>query len=256
VAVELLDGFREDAGHREVASRGCGRVGFRVTVSPDRPVAGNLAIDEEMTRSAAERGLITLRLWWGGAPTVVLGSSEKIEQTVDVEACRRLGVDVVRRSTGGGTVLQTPGVLNYSLTGPAPGLPNMKTLFALGARILIGALAAFGLEGAARGISDVCVGDRKISGNAMAKRWGGLLLHGTLLLEMDLDLVEACLRHPPREPDYRGRRTHRDFLTSLRSLGVTAERSEVEAAVIASGVRLFEEGAMEGFPFIPEWVKG
>jgi lipoate-protein ligase A len=219
-------------------------------------VAENLAIDEEMTRAAAADGRLTLRLWWGGAPTVVLGSSEKPEQVADLAVCQGLGVEVIRRSTGGGTVLQSPDVLNYSLTGPSPGMPNMKTLFALGGRLLMGALAQLGVQAQPRGISDVAVGDRKISGNAMAKRWGGLLLHGTLLRDLDLELVDACLRHPPREPDYRGHRSHREFITTLRALGISAAPEEIEATVVASARRLWEEGAMDGFPFIPEWVRG
>ena len=57
-----------------------------------------------------------------------------------------------------------------------------------------------GRERGAQGISDVTVGDRKISGNAQA-RTGGVLLHGTLLCDADIDLIEACLPHPPREPN-------------------------------------------------------
>ena len=229
---------------------------LEIVVSPLRSVAENLAIDEEMTRGAASDGRLTLRLWWGGSTTVVVGSSEKPEEVADLGACRRLGVEVIRRSTGGGTVLQTRDVLNYSLTGPAQGMPNMKTLFALGARLLIGALARLEVEGTPRGISDVAVGDRKISGNAMAKRWGGLLLHGTLLLDLDLEMVDACLLHPPREPDYRGRRSHREFLTTLKALGVEATPADMETAMAISARRLWQEGAMDGFPFIPEWVRG
>ena len=82
----------------------------------------------------------------------------------------------------------------------------------------------------------------------MAKRWGGLLLHGTLLHSLDLEMVEACLLHPPREPDYRARRSHRDFITTLRDQGVMVTPEEVEEAVIASARRLVAEGAMENFP--------
>lgn len=241
---------------REGGGTGDSRPRLEVVISPHRSVAENLAIDEEMTRAAAADGRVTLRLWWGGDPTIVMGSSEKIEQVADLEACRRLGVEVIRRSTGGGTVLQTPQVLNYSLTGPASGMPNMKTVFALGTRILIGALARLGVEATARGISDVAVDERKISGNAMAKRWGGLLLHGTLLLDLDLEMVDSCLRHPPREPDYRGHRSHRQFITTLRDLGLAPAAEELQSALVASARELWEQGAMDNFPFIPEWVRG
>ncbi len=249
---------RSGDGQRLSDNGGAGdrRPQLEVVISPPRSVAENLAIDDEMTRAAAVDGRVTLRLWWGGAPTIVLGSSEKPEQVADLEACRRLGVEVIRRSSGGGTVLQTPEVLNYSLTGPASGMPNMKTVFALGTRILIGALARLGVEATARGISDVAVEERKISGNAMAKRWGGLLLHGTLLLDLDLEMVDRCLLHPPREPDYRGHRSHRQFITTLRDLGLRPTVDELQSSVAASARELWEQGAMDNFPFIPEWVRG
>lgn len=221
---------------------------LEIIISPPASVAENLAIDEAMTRSAATDQRLVLRLWWGGSPTVVLGSSEKPEVVADLEACRRMGVEVVRRSTGGGTVLQTPGVFNYSLTAPAQGLPNTRAVFGVGARLLIDALAGLGIQAEPKGISDVAVDGRKISGNAMAKRWGGLLLHGTLLLDLNLDLVDACLRHPPREPDYRGGRSHREFLTTLRSLGVSVAAAEVEAAVVDAARRLEEHGVFDRFP--------
>jgi len=218
----------------------CGGVQqLTVLVSPPRSVVDNLAIDEEMTKAAAGDGRWSLRLWWGTDPTVVAGSSEKPEIVADLDACERLGVEVLKRSTGGGTVLQTPDVLNYSLTGPAPVNFDVRGIFASGARILIDALARLGVEAEARGISDVAVEGRKVSGNAMAKRWGGLLLHGTLIWDIDLELLEACLRHPPREPDYRQGRGHRAFLVTLKELGVAASRADLEQALLrAVGVEV------------------
>lgn len=210
-----------------------------IVVSPPLAVEENVALDEAMAKAASPEQRTTLRLWWATAPAVVIGRSERAEQVANLEACERLCVPVIRRASGGGTVLQAPGVLNYSLTAPAPDVFDIHANFALGARLLVGALQQFGIEAAPRGISDVAVGDRKISGNAMAKRWGGLLLHGTLLLDLDLDLVEACLLHPPREPDYRGRRSHRDFITTLRLLGVRASPAELEVALTASARQLF-----------------
>ncbi len=83
-------------------------------------VAENVAFDEALARSASGTGRHLLRFWWGGPSAVVMGSNERAEQVVDAAACARLGVDVLKRCTGGGTVLQTGGVLNYSLVMPTP----------------------------------------------------------------------------------------------------------------------------------------
>jgi lipoate---protein ligase len=190
---------------------------------------------------AGETGLRRLRFWWGGPPAVVMGSSERPEQVVDVEACERLGVDVIKRSTGGGSVLQTRDVLNYSLVTPAPVSLDPRPGFRQGIDLVCAILAAFGVVGRQEGTSDVAVGDRKISGNAQARRWKAILVHGTLLVDFDHDLTDAVLKHPPREPAYRRSRAHRDFLVTLRSLGVQPGRSSIERTVLAVANRLFGE---------------
>ena len=85
---------------------------------------------------------------------------------------------------------------------------------------------------ARRGTSDLAIvadhdqTERKVSGNALRVRRHGVLYHGTLLDSFDLGLVAKVLRHPPREPDYRSRRAHGDFLANL-GLG----REPLEAVV-------------------------
>ncbi len=140
-------------------------------------VAENLAFDEVLAKSAWSTGRHLLRFWWGGSPAVVMGSNEQAEQVVDGPACARHGVEVLKRCTGGGAVLQTGNVLNYSLIMPAPDHLNLETGFRQGAGVVCAILAAFGIAGAPEGTSDVAVGDRKISGNAQARRWKTLHEH-------------------------------------------------------------------------------
>jgi lipoate---protein ligase len=65
------------------------------------------------------------------------------------------------------------------------------------------------------GISDLAVAGKKCSGNAQQRKRTHLLHHGTLLCSFDLSQIPRYLGHPPREPDYRRRRPHLDFVTSL-----------------------------------------
>jgi lipoate-protein ligase A len=98
-------------------------------------------------------------------------------------------------------------------------------------------LRSFDVVGIASGTSDVAVGGRKISGNAQAWRWKSLLVDGTLLI--DFDLAGKILKHPSREPDYRHGRSHRDFLITLRQLGIGASRNEVEQAAVHAGEQIY-----------------
>jgi lipoate-protein ligase A len=202
-------------------------------------VAENVALDEQMARTAFSTGRRLLRFWWGGPAAVVMGSSERAEQAVNSEACAQLGVEVLKRCTGGGTVLQTSGVLNYSLVTPAPDRLDLMAGFRQGTDLIRALLEAFGVTGVVQGTCDVAVAGRKISGNAQARRWKSLLVHGTLLVDFDFDLAEKVLPHPLREPEYRQARRHRDFLATLRALGVEADRSAVERLAIEVGQRPF-----------------
>jgi lipoate---protein ligase len=78
--------------------------------------AENLACDEALLDLCEEEGEEILRFWESSQHFVVLGYANKIESEVKVEECRRRGVPILRRCTGGGTIVQGPGCLNYNLT--------------------------------------------------------------------------------------------------------------------------------------------
>jgi lipoate-protein ligase A len=71
-----------------------------------------------------------------------------------------------------------------------------------------------------KGTSDLAIGGRKVSGNSMRARRSHMLYHGTLLYDFPLAMIEACLKTPPRQPEYRAGRTHDEFVTNL---SVTAD---------------------------------
>jgi len=214
--------------------------GLELICSSASTVAENLALDDAAVLTASEKGQHSLRFWWGGPlPAVVVGFSEKMEQAVNAEACRELGVDVLRRSSGGGSVLQTGGVFNYSYVMPLGRMLDPRRAFRFGTDLIIAILHSLNLTGTAEGISDVAVGGRKISGNAQAQRRKALIVHGTLLVDFDYDLAERVLMYPVYEPGYRQGRSHRDFLISLREIGVSIkniEQKAIEAALSVYGI--------------------
>jgi len=66
-----------------------------------------------------------------------------------------------------------------------------------------------------RGTSDLAVAERKFSGNSSRVKRGHLLYHGTLLYDFPLGLISDCLRTPPRQPHYRERRSHGEFVNNI-----------------------------------------
>jgi lipoate-protein ligase A len=66
-----------------------------------------------------------------------------------------------------------------------------------------------------RGTSDLAIGNRKFSGNSMRVAHDWLLYHGTVLYDFPIDSVARYLKLPPRRPEYRGERSHAEFLRNL-----------------------------------------
>ena len=177
-----------------------------------------LACDEALLE-AGEAGEIPpeglLRFWEADAPFVVLGYANKAAAEVNLSA----NVPVVRRCTGGGSVLQGPGCLNYSLVLPITATPELASITQTNCFIMKrqrDALAGL-VSGkvTVEGYTDLALDSRKFSGNSQRRKMRWLLFHGTFLLRCDFDFMNKVLLPPPREPEYRKGRTHSDFLAAL-----------------------------------------
>ena len=177
----------------------------------------NLALDEALLLDAEDGlGGEILRLWEGPRLAVVLGSGGKLGEDVDDDACSAAGVPILRRSSGGGTVLLGEGCLCFSVVLAFARDPILEDLHGSYAYILariIDALPMPGVEMA--GICDLVLDGKKFSGNAQQRKRHHLLHHGTILHGFDLSLVQRYLREPPRRPDYRGSRGHDEFIRNL-----------------------------------------
>jgi len=182
-------------------------------------LAENLALDDVLLAEVdADPVRGRLRFWELHNYGVVLGRSNRTESEADVEACRREGVPIVRRSSGGGAVVIGSGCLAYSLV-----IPLMDEHRTLGVASLTKRLMeriALGLQtslpnAVACGTSDLAVEGRKFSGNA--QRWlsRAFLHHGTILYDFDLSRIGQLLRIPSRQPDYRDGRDHAAFVRNL-----------------------------------------
>lgn len=180
----------------------------------------NLACDEALLE-AAEEGLSgeVLRFWSPKKPFVVLGYSNKISEDVHWAACQKKRVPVLRRISGGGTVLQGPGCLNYSLILKIADHPELSSITSTNRFVMeknLKALQALaGPKAQIRGITDLALGDLKFSGNAQRRKRSFILFHGTFLLSFDISKIEKFLKLPPKQPDYRKNRKHSDFLANL-----------------------------------------
>lgn len=182
--------------------------------------AENLACDEALLDLAEEHGGDpVLRFWESSAHFVVLGYANKAAVEANLEACRAAGVPVFRRCSGGGTVLQGPGCLNYSVVLRIGSSPELGSITGANRHVMERNRQAMsrllGREVRIEGHTDLALGPRKFSGNAQRRKREWLLFHGTILFDFDLSLIPRLLRHPSLEPDYRAQRRHEEFVTNV-----------------------------------------
>jgi lipoate---protein ligase len=181
--------------------------------------AENLALDEALLLAAeAGQGNEMLRVWEWPKPAVVLGSGCRLADDVDERACAADGVPILRRSSGGGTVLLGTGCLLYSLIlsyARDPALGEIRSSY----RVILGQIGKALEDGSGHieqaGISDLTLDGYKFSGTAQQRKRSYLLHHGTLLYAFDLALLPRYLHQPPRQPEYRAGRDHLAFVRNL-----------------------------------------
>lgn len=179
--------------------------------------AMNMAIDEALLHAVAQgHSLPVLRFYRWSPATVSLGYGQSVSTDLDLEVCRRAGLDVVRRSTGGRAVLHDHEV-TYAVIAPVDSgcfAGSVLDSYRVISEVLQQALARVGISaqlvpGKSRGgqqnaMKAVCfsapsqyelvVEGRKVAGSAQKRHGQAFLQHGSIPIEMDLDLLGKALR--------------------------------------------------------------
>ena len=193
----------------------------------------NLSLDDALLETAeeSESHPEVLRIWEPSSPMVVIGRSSPLASEVDQDYCRDANIPVFRRISGGQSIATGPNCLMYAVLLDYRKKPELRMLdqaheFVMSQ--LQSALRSIDIETEMQGTCDLTFNGRKFSGNALRCRRNWFLYHGTIILAgFDLKLISQCLGKPKRQPDYRGERSHEEFVTSI-----PAKLEDVKAALI------------------------
>ncbi len=170
---------------------------WRVIRLETRDAYSNMAVDNAIMDGQRSRtSPPTIRFYKWNPSAVSIGCFQSMNEEVNVEKCKELGVSYVRRITGGGAVYHdTDGEITYSVIAPESEFPkNIIESYKLICGWVISGLANIGIGAEFAPINDIVVGGKKISGNAQARRNGVLLQHGTVLYNTDLGKMFSLLK--------------------------------------------------------------
>jgi len=212
----------------------------RLDLTLDNPLA-NIALDEALLEvaEATDGNAEVLRLWQPTSPLVVLGRSSPWQTEVNHAFCSKHQIPVVRRCSGGQSIVTGPGCLMYAVLLDYRLRPELRSLdqahlFVMSKMQM--AVKSLGIEANISGTSDLTVGGQKVSGNALRCKRNWMVYHGTMICDLDIDLIASCLGDPIRQPEYRQQRDHRSFLAQLDT-----SVSELTEAIAATWAASFEE---------------
>lgn len=202
----------------------------------------NMAVDEAILEARIEnQAPNTLRFYRWNPSVVSIGKFQNVENEVQMENCKRFGVDVVRRITGGGTVYHdTEGEITYSVVVSKKdlGTEDIAIVYAKIYAGLVEALKILGIaadfsQGNAKTCPNLTVNGKKLSGSAQCHRRGVVLQHGTLLLNVDLEKMFTFLRVPWAETCMEVVNVARGRITSTKEeMGKAVSAREVNEALI------------------------
>ena len=195
------------------------------------------AVDEAIL-TFRSKGLVenTLSFYVRDRPTVSLGYFEKASECIDLKLCHELGVDVVRRLSGGSAIYTDAGQIIYTVTIEAGLVPeNPKESYPLICGGVVNALRDLGIDAQHKPLNDVVVNGRKISGSAQTRRAGVVLQHGTVIVDSDLETMMRVVCQRPEKP------RKKDDMTSVsQELGGKIEMNEVRTALVAGFEKAFQ----------------
>lgn len=176
------------------------------------------------------RETLWCRVWTPDKAVVVVGKSNKIKNEVDDLYCENQQVEILRRSGGGGAVVLYPGTVIVSAgVWVKEQFQNKKYFDLINLAVVDSLSAKFRVlkKLSLRGISDIAYEDWKVAGTSMFRSRNYLLYQGSILVDLDLELIGKCLRHPTAEPDYRAGRSHENFVMGLAQVSNEIKTSEV-----------------------------
>lgn len=146
---------------------------------------------------------------WQNRPSVIMGANQEVHTEVNLDYLKENNISLVRRVTGGGAVYHDLGNLNYTIVGRSDDLERDYPEYT---RIMLQALQKLGVQATMSGRNDILVEGRKVSGFAKRVCKNRLMIHGTLMFNVDIDKLTQVLCPPA---------------TKLQSKGIASVRSRV-----------------------------
>jgi lipoate-protein ligase A len=209
---------------------------FRLLDMGPMTAARNMALDRTLLDLKAEgRAQNTIRFLQFSPPAVLVGYHQCVAQEVHVDYCRKNGVDINRRISGGGAIFLDAMQLGWEIVCDKKSLGVHRVTDKLFARLcepVVKALSRLGVTAGFRPRNDIEVNGRKISGTGGTELYDALFFHGNILLDIDTTGMLQCLNVAVEKLKAREIDSIKSRVTCLKQeLGDIPDMKDIKAAV-------------------------
>ena len=150
---------------------------------------------------------------WRNAPSVIIGLNQNAYAEVNLPYIEEKGIVLARRVTGGGAVYHDLQNLNYTIVGRSADLDRDYPGYL---HLMLDALRSLGVPAEMNGRNDITVDGRKVSGYAKRVYKDRLMVHGTLMYDVDIETLTEALSVPGSKMDAAGIASVRSRVGNLR----------------------------------------
>ena len=150
---------------------------------------------------------------WQVEPSVIFGRNQQKASEVNIDYCRKHGIQVYRRKSGGGCVYADRDNVMMSLVTEGD---NVGFTFNRFMNMLVLVLRKLGIEATASGRNDVMIGDRKVSGTAYYQLPGRSIVHATMLYDTNMEHMVNAITPSREKLQSKGIQSVRQRITLLK----------------------------------------
>jgi len=183
--------------------------------------ATNIAWDRTLLELRSEGVIPNTLRFLRYTPTALVGYHQSLNEELRLDYCRKQGIEINRRVTGGGAIYFDEPQLGWELIFDRRLFGATTDMATISQRICEAAaegLRGLGIEAAFRPRNDIEVEGRKISGTGGAFDGDAVLFQGTLLIDFDVEALLKALRVPTEKLNKREITSARERVVSVKDL--------------------------------------
>ena len=172
----------------------------------------NLAVEEYLFNTSND----DIFMLWQNDKVVVIGKNQNAYAEIDLDFARKNNIKISRRITGGGAVFHDLGNINYTFITSTEKAEALN--YEYFTKPIIDALAAMGLQCKLSGRNDIECNGRKFSGNAQYSANNRILHHGTILFDVNVNVMSSVLKVDKEKLEYKAVKSHKSRVVNLKDL--------------------------------------